>query len=143
MIAVDTNILVYAHRVESVFHIQALQSMQSLAENARPWGIPVVCLHEFLAIVTHPKIFKPASSQSQAAAQIDAWLSAPNARILHSGSQHWRVLSVLAEAAKPQGGQYQDARIAAICMENGVSLLWTADRDFGRYKALKTLNPVV
>ena len=143
MIAVDTNILVYAHRAEAAFHVQAFECLRSLAEGVQPWGIPVNCLHEFLSVVTHPKVFAPASTYAQALAQIDAWLSSPQAHVLHSGSQHWRILSELARSAKLQGGQFHDARIAAVCIENGVSVLWSADRDFGRFKALRTVNPLV
>jgi uncharacterized protein len=143
MIAVDTNVLVYAHRAESTFHTQAFKCLQSLAEGSQRWGIPVSCLHEFLSVVTHAKVFRPASSYEQALAQIDAWLASPQAHVLHSGSQHWRILSELTRKAKLQGGQFHDARIAAICIENGVSSLWSADRDFGRFKALKTVNPLV
>ena len=143
MIAVDTNILVYAHRAEAPFHTQAFDCLKSLAEGGKPWGIPVSCLHEFLAVVTNHKVFNPASSFEQALAQVDAWLASPQAQVLHSGSQHWRILSELTRKAKLQGGQFHDARIAAICLENGVSLLWSADRDFGRFRALKTVNPMV
>ena len=143
MIAVDTNILVYAHRAESAFHAQAFACLKSLAEGSQRWGVPVACLHEFLSVVTNPKIFSPASTHEQALAQIDAWLASPQAHVLHSGSQHWRILSELTRRAKLQGGQFHDARIAALCMENGVTLLWSADRDFGRFKALKTVNPLV
>jgi hypothetical protein len=52
-------------------------------------------------------------------------------------------LSDLTRKAKLQGGQFHDARIAAICLENGVSVLYSADRDFGRFKALKTANPLL
>lgn len=143
MIAVDTNVLVYAHRAESTFHTQAFGCLQLLAEGGQRWGIPVSCLHEFLSVVTHPKVFNPASSYEQALAQIDAWLASPQAHVLHSGSQHWPILSELTRKAKLQGGQFHDARIAAICIENGVSVLWSADRDFARFKALKTVNPLV
>lgn len=143
MIAVDTNILVYAHRVESPFHEQAFDCLRALTEGAAPWGIPVSCLHEFLAVVSNPKIFNPASSTKQSTDQIDAWLASPQAHILQSGLQHWQILSDLAVKAKLQGGQFHDARIAAICIENGVSVLWSADRDFGRFKSLKTVNPLV
>lgn len=143
MIAVDTNILVYAHRAESPFQAQAFDCLKSLAEGRQPWGIPVSCLHEFLSVVTNPKVFSPSSSFEQALAQIDAWLASPQALVLHSGSQHWRILSDLTRKAKLQGGQFHDARIAAICIENSVSVLWSADRDFGRFKALKTVNPLV
>ena len=143
MIAVDTNILVYAHREECEFHEAAASSMMSLAEGAQPWGIPVSCLHEFLAVVTNPKVFAPASTTDQALAQIDAWLASPQASVLHSGLQHVAVLSDLSRKAKLKGGQFHDARIAAICLENAVSVLWSADRDFGRFKALKTVNPLI
>ena len=143
MIAVDTNILVYAHRGESDFHAQAFGCLKSLAEGGQPWGIPVSCLHEFLAVVTNPKIFNPASTFDQALLQVDAWLASPQAHVLHSGSRHWRILSELTRKAKLKGGQFHDARIAAICIENGVSALWSADRDFGRFKGLKTVNPLV
>jgi uncharacterized protein len=143
MIAVDTNILVYAHRAESVFFTQAYDCIKSLAEGKQAWGIPVSCLHEFLAVVTNPKIFSPASTYEQALAQVDAWLASPQAHVLHSSAKHWRILSELARKAKLQGGQFHDARIAAICIENNVAVLLSADRDFGRFKELKTSNPLV
>lgn len=143
MIAVDTNILVYAHRKDSEFHVEAAACMVSLAEGAQPWGIPASCLHEFLSVVTNPKVFAPASTTEQALAQVDAWLASPQASVLHSGLQHVAVLSDLSRKAKLKGGQFHDARIAAICIENGVTVLWTADRDFGRFKALKTVNPLI
>ena len=143
MIAVDTNVLVYAHRMEVSFHEQAFECVKNLAEGNQPWGIPVSCLHEFLPIVTNPKIFRPASTFVQALDQVEAWLASPQVHILHSGAQHWRVLSDLTHKAKLQGGQFHDARIAATCIENGVSVLYSADRDFGRFKGLKTVNPLV
>jgi len=143
VIAVDTNVLVYAHRAECAFHPQAFACIKSLAEGLQPWGIPVSCLHEFLSVVTNTRVFKPPSSQEQAITQVDAWLASPSAQVLHSGGQHWRVLSDLARAGHLQGGQFHDARIAAICIENGVSELLSADRDFGRFKALRVVNPVV
>ncbi len=143
MIAVDTNVLVYAHRAECVFHPQAFACMKRLAEGAQPWAIPVSCLLEFLSVVTNAKVFRPPSSQAQAITQVDAWLASPSAQVLHSGAQHWRVLSELARAGHLQGGQFHDARIAAICLENGVDALLSADRDFGRFMALRVVNPLV
>jgi uncharacterized protein len=143
VIAVDTNVLVYAHRAESEFFDAASACIKSLAEGARPWGIPVNCVHEFLAVVTNPKVFTPASTTDQALAQIDAWLASPQASVLHSGQQHWKVLADLSRKAKLKGGQFHDARIAAVCLENAVTVLWTADRDFSRFKGLKTVNPLI
>ena len=61
MIAVDTNILVYAHRADSPWHGRAAELVRGLAEGPDTWAIPWPCIHEFLSIVTHPKIYKPPS----------------------------------------------------------------------------------
>ena len=59
MIAVDTNILVYSVRADSPWHPAALQCLRDLAEGASPWAIAWPCIHEFIAVVTHPRIYKP------------------------------------------------------------------------------------
>ena len=61
MIAVDTNILVYAHREESPFHEKALDCITELAEGRASWAIPWPCVHEFFSIATHPRIYDPPS----------------------------------------------------------------------------------
>ena len=72
MIAVDTNLLVYAHRGDSAFHTEAADILRSLAEGRGPWAIPWPCVHEFMAISTHPRIYDPPSSPEQAIGQLDA-----------------------------------------------------------------------
>ena len=54
MIAVDTNLLVYAHRRDSEWNTAARSALSDLAEGRRAWAIPWPCVHEFVAIVTHP-----------------------------------------------------------------------------------------
>ncbi len=72
MIAVDTNILVYAHREDSLFHAAASRQVTALAEGRVPWAIPWPCLHEFLAIVTHPRIYDPPTPLPSALHQVDS-----------------------------------------------------------------------
>ena len=40
------------------------------------------------------------------------------------------------------GPLVHDARIAALCLASSVTELWTLDRDFTRFPALKTRNPL-
>lgn len=143
MIALDTNLLVYAHRKDSQWHAAAESAVRLLAEGAAPWGIPWPCLHEFLAIVTHPRIYAPATPQAAAITQIEAWLASPTHVLLSEGPGYWEVLQALLKTSKVSGGQVHDARIAALCLHNRVSELWTADRDFSRFSALTTRNPLV
>jgi toxin-antitoxin system PIN domain toxin len=143
MIALDTNILVYAHREDSPFHEAALARIVELAEGSAPWAIPWPCLHEFLAIVTHPRIFVPPTPLPRALSQVDAWIESPTLALLTESGQHWATLRPLVAAALVRGPQVHDARIAALCLQHQVSELWSADRDFGRFPALAVVNPLV
>jgi uncharacterized protein len=144
MIAVDTNILVYAHRRDAEFHDAAATHIKTLAEGRSAWAIPWPCLHEFFAITTHPKIYDPPSTRSQAIAQIDAWLASPTLSVLSETAGHWDRLKAVLTAGKVVGPLVHDARIAALCAAHGVRELWSADRDFGRFgSSLPIRNPLV
>jgi uncharacterized protein len=143
VIAVDTNILVYAHRADSPFHQAALECVVSLAEGAVIWAIPWPCLHEFLAIVTHPRIYAPPTPLPRALEQIDAWVESPILRLLAETETHWPKLRALLAHARIAGPQVHDARIVALCRQHGVRELWSADRDFGRFPELRVVNPLI
>lgn len=144
MIAVDTNILIYAHRRDAEFHAAAADRIRALAEGRSAWAIPWPCLHEFFAISTHPKIYDPPSSGPQAIAQIDAWLASPSLSVLSEPAGYWDVLQTALTAGKVSGSMVHDARIAALCAAHGVRELWSADRDFGRFGSAITIrNPLV
>ena len=143
MIAVDTNILVYAHREESPFHAAALERLTELAEGPATWAIPWPCLHEFLAIVTHSRIYAPPTPLARALDQVDAWLESPTLTLLAETTTHWPTLRALLAAGRVVGGQVHDARVAALCRDHGVRELWSADRDFGRFSGLAVVNPLV
>jgi uncharacterized protein len=143
MNAVDTNILVYAHREDSEWHQAASACVAQLAEGRDSWAIPWPCLHEFLAIVTHPRVFAPPTPLAVALDQIEAWLESPTLVLLSESAGHWQSLRPLLSAGRVAGPKVHDARIAALCLQYKVSKLLTADRDFGRFKALKTSNPLV
>ena len=143
MIAVDTNVLVYAHREDTPFHEAARRTLESLAQGPAPWAIPWPCIHEFLAIVTHPRIFAPSTPRPRAFDQVDAWLEAPGLVLLAESESHWSVLRALIESGRIVGPQVHDARIAALCTQHGVRELWSADRDFGRFPVLTVVNPLV
>ena len=57
MIAVDTNILVYAHRTDSPYHSGAAPLLTSLSGGDIAWAIPWPCCYEFLSVVTNRRIW--------------------------------------------------------------------------------------
>jgi toxin-antitoxin system PIN domain toxin len=143
VIAVDTNILVYAHRRESAFHDTAASSMRGLAEGSANWAIPWPCLHEFIAIVTQRHIWADPTPSARAVDQVRAWLAAPTARVLAETDRHLDLLADLLLRGQVVGAKVHDARVAALCIGHGVRELWTADRDFSRFPQLRTRNPLI
>lgn len=142
MIAVDTNLLVYAHRRDAEWHQSAEAVVRRLAEGRAPWAIPWSCLHEFLGIVTHPRIYRPPSTLSEAVDQVKAWLESPTLVLLSEGPTYWSRLHAVLESGRVTGPRIHDARVAAVCLDHGVDELWSADRDFSRFPDLKTVNPM-
>ena len=143
MIALDTNILVYAHREDSPFHEAAFRCVAELAEGAAVWAIPWPCLHEFLAVVTHPRIYAPPTPLAQALDQVDAWLESPTLKLLTETAAHWPTLRAMITVGRVTGAQIHDARVAALCRQHGVRELWSADRDFTRFTGFTVVNPVI
>lgn len=143
MIAVDTNILIYSHRIESPWHATAKSSVTALTMGRSRWAIPWPCIHEFLGIVTHAKIYTVPTPMALALEQAQAWSQSPSVSIIGETGVHLATLSAIIGAAKLAGPKIHDAKIAAICLQHGVSELWTADRDFSRFPALRTRNPLI
>jgi len=140
--AVDTNILVYAHREDSEWHDRAAAVVAELAESPREWAIPWPCLHEFLAIVTHPRIFRTPTPLDLALGQVEAWLESPSLVLLSENDQYPETLRDLVLASRVSGARVHDARVAALCLSHGVGELWTADRDFSLFQRIKSRNPL-
>ncbi len=142
MIAIDTNLLVYAHRTDSPHHHRAAEILRNLAAQPTPFSVPWPCVSEFLAIATHPRIYRPPSPLPEALRAVSAIAKLKNVRFICETSNHLELLAGLVGAGII-GPKLHDARIAAICLGNGVTELLTADRDFSYFPELKTRNPLV
>jgi len=143
VIAVDTNILVYAHRADSDWHEAAARAVGTLASTGSSWAIPWPCVHEFLAIVTHPRIFSPPSPAARACDQVDAWMESPGLVLLGEDPDYWSRLRETVLAARISGPAVHDARVAVLCERHGIDELWSADRDFSRFAGITVRNPLL
>jgi uncharacterized protein len=143
MIALDTNILVAIHRRDSDGHAAVTRAWQVAGGDTAAWAIPWPCVHEFIGVATHPRVFNPPSTLGIALSAIEAWRARPTVRFLAEDDSYWTTLSTLVRAARITGPRIHDARIAALCLDHGVRELWTTDRDFSRFPKLRTRNPLV
>jgi uncharacterized protein len=129
VIAIDTNVLVYAHREEAPHHTAARELVRDLAEGDAPWALPWPCVYEFLRVVTHPRVFAPPTEIEVAVEAVVALLESPS---------HLRRAVVDGRAS---GNLVHDAHIAALLVEHGVAEFLTADRDFSRFQGLTVRDP--
>ena len=141
MIAVDTNILVYAHRSETDLHDAAAAAIVEFAEGIVPWALPVFCITEFLRVVTHRRVFSPPSTMSQALGFVDDVIASPVCRVVRPGREFLRLLAETARAADARGNLMFDAQIAALCREHGIASVLTNDRDFARFEHVRVRYP--
>jgi toxin-antitoxin system PIN domain toxin len=143
MIAVDTNILVYSVREDSPWHDGALACLRRLAEGTAAWALPWPCVHEFIAVVTHPRIYKPPTPLDEAILQVDYWMESPSLRLIGEEPGYWEHFKALVTAGKAIGPLVHDARVAAICRAHGITELWSADRDYSRLEGIRVRNPLL
>ncbi len=137
MIAIDTNVLVYAHRGETALHDVAAARLVTLAEGAVRWALPIFCVTEFLRVVTHGRVFNPPSTVTQAVGFIESIAAAPSCEVLGPGPEFLAILADTVRLSEARGNLVFDAQIAALCREHGVDTVLTNDRDFVRFKPLR------
>ncbi len=142
MIALDTNLLVYAYREESEFHQLAVEKIRSVIEGPTPWALPWPCVHEFIGVVTNARIFKPASPMPGVLGFLNSLFGSPQLQLLAESPGYFEKLRGLILEARLSGPRIHDARIAALCLHHGVRELWTADRDFFRLSPTCRAKPL-
>ncbi len=143
MIAIDTNILIYARREEAPYHHEAKELLKNLAEGDELWAIPWPCIYEFLRVVTHPKIFDPPTPLDIALEDIGSLIESPSIILLGEGVDHFTHLRYMVSSGRTIGHLAHDAHIAALIREHGIDELWSTDRDFTRFPGIQVRNPFI
>lgn len=95
----------------------------------------------FLRVVTHPRIFAKPSPLSDALAFTRQLGEQPNAVAIATGPGHWAIFRDLCTTSAARGNLVADAYLAAIALESGCEWI-TADRDFTRFRGLRTRSPL-
>ena len=143
MIAVATNILVYAERTDLPWFEAAARCLTDLNRSGKQWALPWNCVHEFYSVVTNRRLWNEPTPPMRAIDQIESWLESPLVVLLSEGPRHEKVLREVLTESGITGSKVHDARIVAVCREHGIETIWSADRGFSRYPGLRVVNPLV
>src|SRR5215467_15473614 len=109
MIALDTNILVYARREETSHHAQAREILKQLAEGEQAWALPWPCVYEFIRVVTHPRVFDPPTDLDDVLEDLDSLFQCPFLKLLREGPRNAVFMQRLLKSGEAVGNLAHDA----------------------------------
>jgi len=138
---VDVNILLYASDESSSFHAKAAELIDQLARGPELLYLFWPVLMGYLRMATHPAIFPRPLSVGVATGNVGQLLGLPHARALGEGDDFWRVYGAVTSGAVVRGNLVSDAHLVALMRENGISTLWSHDRDFRKFDGVQVQDP--
>lgn len=136
----DVNVLVYAHREDTLNHVAYREWLESVINSDQAYGMADLVLGDFLRVVTHPRVFDRPSELDQALDFVAAVRSQPNCVLIKPGPRHWAIFKQLCRTANAKGNLVPDAYLAALAIESGSEWI-TTDRDFSRFPQLSWRHP--
>jgi toxin-antitoxin system PIN domain toxin len=141
LIAIDTNLLIYAHRAAVPEHGAARRALERAATDAVGWGITLASVAEFWSVVTHPAVAGRASTPREATAFLYA-LTKAGACLWQPGPGFANRLLETATQRDVRGARVFDLYIALTAVEAGAREIWTHDSDFVSVPGLRVRDPL-
>jgi toxin-antitoxin system PIN domain toxin len=142
LIAVDTNVLVYAHRSAVPEHRRARAALERAANDTDGWGISLPVLGEFWSIVTHPKALGGPSTVAQAASFIRALIASAEMKVWVPEAGFPEYLLQRAVNMSVSGARIFDLQIALIAANSGAREIWTHDQNFVGVPGIRIRDPL-
>jgi toxin-antitoxin system PIN domain toxin len=142
MIALDTNLLVYAHRAHAPQHSRARAAVEQALEGGGGCGVAAHCLLEFWSVVTHPKAEGRPSTPAEAAAFLRALEETGGLQVWLPQPGFWPRLRQAAVDLGVKGPRLFDLQIALVAFDHGATEIWTHDADFLTLPGLKKRDPL-
>ena len=136
----DVNVLVNAHREDAPQHDACLGWLRRALTRGPGLALCDQVLLGFLRVVTHPRIYRPATSPETAFEFCDRLRDNPFATVVSPGPRHWTLLKQLTQSAGARGDLFPDAYLAALALESGSQLV-SLDEDFDEFPGLKWQRP--
>jgi uncharacterized protein len=143
VLAVDTNVLVYAADAHSQFHSACREWLDRQRRRAGAWYVSWPIVYEFLRVVTHPRVMRRPWTAPKAWEFVMSLLASPGISVLTPTQRHADVAGeVFSELPHLAGNILHDAHTAILMREHGIRLICTRDTDFSRFPFLEIIDPL-
>ena len=143
MLAVDTNVLVYAADADSQFHSPCRDWLERQRSRPDAWYTTWAILYEFLRVTPHPRVMRRPWSLAVAWEFVTALLASPGLAVLVPTLRHADVAAeLISEMPHLAGNLLHDAHTAILMREHGVTRICTRDSDFHRFPFLEVIDPL-
>jgi uncharacterized protein len=143
VLAVDTNVLVYAADADSQFHVPCRDWLARQRARPDPWYTTWGILYEFLRVTTHPRVMRQPWTAKAALGFVTALLASPGLAILVPTLRHADVAGeVILELPHIAGNLFHDAHTAILMREYGIRRICTRDTDFNQFPFLEIIDPL-
>ena len=145
MILIDTNVLVYATMPGFPEHEQTRELLAEIVAGRVHHCLTWINIFEYLRIVTHRRLVRPAPlALEKALENMRGLIAQPRISRIDPGAQHLEIFAQICREAYPVGGNFvHDCRVAAVMRENGVDRILTRDTSFRRIPGITVLDPLV
>lgn len=141
MMLVDTNVMIYAHRLEADRHPEYRAWMDALVAGPEPYAVSDFAVNGMIRIVTDRRIYENATPTLIALNYAEAIRDQPHAHIVSPGARFWPIFGQLCQKAGASAKLVPDAYLAALAIEHGCEFI-TTDKDFGRFPGLRSRHPL-
>lgn len=141
MVTPDANILLYAYNASDERHSDAKRWLEDSLSSDEIFALNWQAVTAFLRIASHPRSFPRPFSLPQISSIVQDWLDCENVIMIGPTPRHWTILQELIREGQTTGPLMMDAHLAALAIEHD-AVLATTDRDFSRFSAVKTVNPL-
>jgi len=143
VLAVDTNVLVYAADMDSQFHAPCRGWLDRQRMRPDAWYTTWAILYEFLRVTTHPRVMRQPWSAPAAWDFIMALLASPGFAVLVATPRHADVAAeVIREMPHLCGNLVHDAHTAILMREHGIGRICTRDTDFNQFPFIEVIDPL-
>jgi uncharacterized protein len=143
VLAVDTNVLVYAADADSHFHRPCRDWIERRRQRPDAWYITWAIVYEFLRVTTHPRVLQRPWTAPAAWKFVAALLASPGLGVLVATERHAAVAEeIIATLPHIGGNLFHDAHTAVLLREHGIKQICTRDTDFNRFSFLEVIDPL-